>query len=132
MALILITHDLGVVAGIVDRVNVMYAGHVVERATVTDLFADPRHPYSLGLMESIPRIDAVRGERLHPIEGMPPDLIDPPPGCAFQPRCPYAVEQSEREAPSLEQVAPGHWVACWVDVRTAPRRDALATAEVAG
>jgi oligopeptide transport system ATP-binding protein len=130
MALILITHDLGVVAGIVDRVNVMYAGHVVERAPVMDLFADPRHPYSLGLMESIPRIDAARGEQLRPIEGLPPDLIDPPPGCAFEPRCPYAVDQSSREAPSLEQVGPEHWVACWVDVRTARRHAPAAPSEV--
>jgi oligopeptide transport system ATP-binding protein len=132
MALILITHDLGVVAGIVDRVNVMYAGHVVERAPVNDLFADPRHPYSLGLMESIPRIDAVRGEQLRPIEGLPPDLIDPPPGCAFQPRCPYAVAQSEEHAPPLEQVGPDHWVACWVDVRTAHRHEPVALAEATG
>jgi oligopeptide/dipeptide ABC transporter ATP-binding protein len=120
MALILITHDLGVVAGIVDRVNVMYAGHIVEASPVDAVFREPRHPYTLGLMGSIPRIDAPRGSRLRPIHGVPPALIDPPPGCPFQPRCPYAVGRSETENPPLEMVGPAHWAACWVDVRTAP------------
>ena len=119
MALILITHDLGVVAGIVDRVNVMYAGHIVEASSVHDVFREPRHPYTLGLMGSIPRLDAPRGSRLHPVQGIPPTLIDAPPGCPFQPRCPYAIGRSETENPPLEMVGPAHWAACWVDVRTA-------------
>ena len=119
MALILITHDLGVVAGIVDRVNVMYAGYIVEASPVDAVFDEARHPYTLGLMGSIPRIDAARGSRLRPIQGIPPALIDSPPGCPFQPRCPYAVGRSETENPPLEMVGPAHWAACWVDVRTA-------------
>jgi oligopeptide transport system ATP-binding protein len=122
MALILITHDLGVVAGICDRVHVMYAGKIVEAAPVDDAFADPRHPYTLGLLGSIPRIDRPFGAKLTPIEGMPPDLIDDSGGCAFAPRCLYCVERSLREAPPLLPV-PGsevdHRAACWVDVRTA-------------
>jgi oligopeptide transport system ATP-binding protein len=120
MALILITHDLGVVAGIVDRVNVMYAGYIVETAPVADTFRDPRHPYSLGLMASIPRLDQARGDRLRPIQGAPPDLIDTSAGCPFQPRCPYAAPVCLEDNPTLELAAPRHWTACWVDVRNAP------------
>ncbi len=119
MAVILITHDLGVVAGLCDRIAVMYAGYIVEEAPAEDLFADPRHPYTLGLLRSIPRIDEPRRERLIPIEGMPPDLINLPVGCPFAPRCAYAVDRSELEMPELRAVAPGHKVACWVDVREA-------------
>jgi oligopeptide transport system ATP-binding protein len=90
---------------------------------VEELFAHPRHPYTLGLMESVPRIDAPRHDRLRAIEGMPPDLIDSPPGCPFLPRCPYAVDESARVVPALEPVAPDHWVACWVDVQTASRHE---------
>src|SRR5215208_2215995 len=117
MALILITHDLGVVAGVCDRIAVMYAGYIVEEATAEDLFAEPRHPYTLGLLRSLPRIDEPRRERLVPIEGLPPDLVQLPPGCPFAPRCTYAVARSETERPILEPVSPGHRVACWVDVR---------------
>jgi oligopeptide transport system ATP-binding protein len=116
MALILITHDLGVVAGIADRINVMYAGYIVESASAEQLFAEPRHPYTLGLLRSIPRIDETRREKLIPIEGLPPDLVAPPPGCPFQPRCPYAVERCTTENPSLEPISRGHTIACWVDV----------------
>jgi oligopeptide transport system ATP-binding protein len=130
MALLLITHDLGVVAGIVDRVNVMYAGHIVETAPVDATFEDPRHPYTLGLMASIPRLDAMRGERLRPIQGAPPDLVAPAAGCPFEPRCPFSVGHSTRENPPLEVVAPEHWAACWVDVRTAPRHEPGATPTV--
>ena len=83
MAVILITHDLGVVAGVADKINVMYAGYIVESAPAEELFANPRHPYTLGLLRSIPRIDEPRREKLIPIEGLPPDLIDAPPGCPF-------------------------------------------------
>jgi oligopeptide transport system ATP-binding protein len=117
MAVILITHDLGVVAGVCDRIAVMYAGYIVEEAPAEELFADPRHPYTLGLLRSLPRIDQPRRERLIPIEGMPPDLINLPRGCPFAPRCTYAVDRSEEELPVLEPVGPRHRVACWVDVR---------------
>jgi len=129
MALILITHDLGVVAGIVDRVNVMYAGHIVETAPVGPVFADPRHPYTLGLMASIPRVDQLRGDRLRPIQGVPPDLIDMTPGCPFQARCPYAASQCSESNPELGQTASDHWAACWVDVRSAERHEPGAVPE---
>jgi oligopeptide transport system ATP-binding protein len=116
MAVILITHDLGVVAGVCERINVMYAGHIVESGTSEELFSNPRHPYTLGLLRSVPRIDQPRKERLIPIEGLPPDLIDAPPGCPFAPRCAYAVEQCLEENPPLETVGPAHVAACWVDV----------------
>jgi oligopeptide transport system ATP-binding protein len=116
MSLILITHDLGVVAGLADRINVMYAGYIVETAPTDAVFADPRHPYTLGLLRSIPRIDEPRKEKLIPIEGLPPDLVGAPPGCPFEPRCPYRVERCVPENPSLEPTSRGHSIACWVDV----------------
>ena len=119
MAIIWITHDLGIVAGLADRVLVMYAGYIIESAQVKDVYGDPRHPYSLGLLGSIPRLDAERKKKLTPIEGLPPDLIDPPPGCPFAPRCKFAIEQCLAENPTLETVALNHHVACWVDVRKA-------------
>ncbi len=119
MAMIWITHDLGVVAGLAERVIVMYAGYIVEEAGVHDLYADPRHPYTLGLLRSIPRLDRGRQAKLQPIEGLPPDLIDPPKGCPFAPRCSYRIDRCWEENPPLETVARAHRVACWVDVRGA-------------
>jgi len=119
MAVIWITHDLGVVAGLAHRVCVMYAGYIIETAPVKELYSDPRHPYTMGLLGSIPRLDAPRKEKLTPIEGLPPDLIDMPPGCPFTPRCHFAIERCLHENPTLEPVAPNHLVACWVDVKTA-------------
>ena len=118
-AIILITHDLGVIANICHRVNVMYAGRFVEKATVDDLFARPRHPYTLGLLESIPRLDEAATARLTPIEGQPPDLVDLPAGCAFQPRCRFAIDRCTVEKPAL-LAAPdgGSRYACFVDVTT--------------
>jgi oligopeptide transport system ATP-binding protein len=116
MAVILITHDLGVVAGLADRINVMYAGYIVESAPAEELFGNPRHPYTLGLLRSIPRIDEPRREKLIPIEGLPPDLVDTPPGCPFQPRCVYSIDRCTEENPMLEPVNRGHTIACWVDV----------------
>ncbi|MHB0869834.1 MAG: ABC transporter ATP-binding protein [Chloroflexota bacterium] len=116
-AVIMITHDLGVVAGMTDKINVMYAGYIVESAPTDELFANPRHPYTLGLLRSIPRIDEERRERLIPIEGLPPDLIDAPAGCPFAPRCSFVVDRCRTENPKLEPVARGHQIACWVDVR---------------
>jgi len=112
-ALIMITHDLGVVAGMTDRVNVMYAGHVVETASTGELFANPKHPYTVGLLNSIPRLDASRKEKLDPIRGLPPDLIDLPDMCPFLPRCDYAREKCEQQNPPLLEVNADHRSACW-------------------
>ncbi len=117
MAVIWITHDLAVVAGLAQRVIVMYAGQIIEKANVRDIYYDPRHPYTLGLLNSIPRLDMV-GRRLEPIEGLPPDLLALPKGCPFAPRCRFRIDRCLEENPPLEPVAPGHEVACWVDVRT--------------
>ncbi len=113
MALILITHDLGVLAGMADRILVMYAGQVVETAPTGELFANPRHPYTAGLLSSVPRLDAARATRLAPIRGQPPDLIDLPKGCPFAPRCDYAQETCRQKTPPLLEVQPGHQAACW-------------------
>ena len=112
-ALILITHDLGVVAGMCERVNVMYAGMFVETGSAEQLFASPRHPYTLGLLQSVPRLDAGRRTKLHPIEGAPPNMLHMPSGCPFQPRCRFEVDQSRRDVPQLVEVEPGHQVACF-------------------
>jgi oligopeptide/dipeptide ABC transporter ATP-binding protein len=111
-SLILITHDLGVVAGMCERVNVMYAGTFVETGTAEDLFRSPRHPYTYGLLESIPRLDAV-GKRLQPIEGAPRDMLSAPAACPFQPRCRYAIEICRQELPPLEDLDRGHAAACF-------------------
>ncbi|HET8894963.1 MAG TPA: ABC transporter ATP-binding protein [Gaiellaceae bacterium] len=118
-AVIMITHDLGVVADIADEIVVMYAGRVVERATSRELFYDPQHPYTWGLLGSIPRLDRPRVDRLHSIRGAPPSLITLPRGCKFRPRCPHAFEKCMEE-PRLEQhvEAPGHLDRCWLDVDT--------------
>jgi len=131
-SVILITHDLGVVAEIAHRVVVMYAGRKVEEAPIGELFASPRHPYTRGLLGSMPHLgDSVNetGKRLVEIPGMVPSLKEPAPGCLFAPRCPNATERCSRDAPALEQHAPGHWAACWNPV-AAPRR-AAATEETA-
>lgn len=112
-AVMLITHDLGVVAGMSDRINVMYAGHVVESATAEELFANPRHPYTVGLLNSIPRLDSEVRAKLDPIRGLPPDLIDLPDLCPFVPRCDYAREKCEQQNPPLLDVNAAHRSACW-------------------
>src|SRR3954469_22735045 len=119
-AVILITHDLGVVAETAQRVIVMYAGRKVEEAPVGELFASPLHPYTHGLMASIPRLELMRGggtgetkRRLEEIKGIVPALTDLPPGCSFAPRCPYAIDKCRREFPPYEEKRPGHWAACW-------------------
>ena len=114
-SMMLITHDLGVVARYADRINVMYAGRIVERGTAEEIFHHPKHPYTLGLMESMPRLDQAPGSRLTPIPGQPPDLSDPPPGCPFHPRCRFAEARCRSERPFLEQITDNHWKACWVD-----------------
>jgi oligopeptide transport system ATP-binding protein len=112
-ALILITHDLGVVAGMCERVNVMYAGMFMETGNAEQLFNRPRHPYTLGLLQSVPRLDAERKTKLQPIEGAPRDMLRPPEACPFQPRCRFEVEQSREEVPQLRELEPGHMVACF-------------------
>ena len=112
-ALILITHDLGVVAGMCERVNVMYAGMFVETGSAEQLFGAPRHPYTLGLLQSVPRLDATRRARLQPIEGSPRNMLRPPTACPFQPRCRYEVELSREQVPPLVEIEPGHQVACF-------------------
>jgi peptide/nickel transport system ATP-binding protein len=112
MAIILITHDLGVVAETCDRVAVMYAGRIVEKGPVAEIFAEPRHPYTRGLLESLPRIDR-RTDKLRPIEGTVPAPHELPPGCAFEPRCRYALEECKRNQPLLEGDPDGHAIACF-------------------
>jgi oligopeptide transport system ATP-binding protein len=112
-ALILITHDLGVVAGMCERVNVMYAGMFMETGSAEQLFATPRHPYTLGLLQSVPRLDAPRKAKLQPIEGAPRDMLKPPSACPFQPRCRFEVELSRQEVPPLVEIEPGHKLACF-------------------
>jgi peptide/nickel transport system ATP-binding protein len=111
-AILLISHDMGVIAEMADHVAVMYAGRIVEQAPVEQLFEAPQHPYTIGLLGSIPRLDQTR-DRLAAIEGSVPDPGDPPPGCSFSPRCPFAEAQCRATAPSLRDVLPGHAVACW-------------------
>ncbi|WP_312111115.1 ABC transporter ATP-binding protein [Brevibacillus reuszeri] len=113
MGIMLITHDLGVVAEVCDRVLVMYLGQIVEEATVEILFENPKHPYTIGLMKSIPTIDGKRGEKLHVIEGMVPSLHQIPAGCRFAPRCPFADEKCRHHSPDLIGVGDGHKVRCW-------------------
>jgi oligopeptide/dipeptide ABC transporter ATP-binding protein len=118
VAMLIITHNLGVVARYADRVNVMYAGRIIERATAAELYANPRHPYTLGLLRSVPRLDEPRRARLDPIDGQPPDLSRLPAGCAFAPRCAYRVARCEKEAPPLTAAGPeGHVSACWESAR---------------
>ena len=114
MALILITHDLGVVAGVCRRTNVMYAGRFVETGSTDELYARPRHPYTLGLLKSVPRLDAARRERLEPIAGAPPSNMHEATGCPFAPRCVYATQESRERMPELRPIdRHDHLVACW-------------------
>ena len=113
-ATILITHNLGVVAGMCQRVIVMYAGKVVESGPTADVFAHPKHPYTWSLLRSIPRLDAEKHEPLRPIEGAPPSLVDLPPGCSFHPRCVFKIERCSRDVPALLQVGDTQRAACWV------------------
>lgn len=119
MAIIWITHDLGVVAGLAHRVIVMYAGCIVEESPVKELYQNPRHPYTLGLLGSLPRLDADRPEKLHSIEGLPPDLINYPKGCPFYARCNYRIDICAHEIPLLKTVGVGHKAACHVDISVA-------------
>jgi peptide/nickel transport system ATP-binding protein/oligopeptide transport system ATP-binding protein len=114
MSLILITHNLGVVARYAQRVYVMYAGLVVEQGSALEVYHHPFHPYTSGLLASVPRLDEPRKSRLAPIEGQPPDMMCPPAGCPFQPRCQYSIPKCATDTPELVEIAPGHFTACWV------------------
>ena len=118
MAVIWITHDLGVVAGMADRVIVMYAGYIVEQANVVDIYENPQHPYTLALLNALPRVDMKRDRRLHSIPGAPPNLLVEPRGCPFAPRCDYVLDRCWEENPSLTLADYQHHVACWIDVKT--------------
>ncbi|MEE9182081.1 MAG: ABC transporter ATP-binding protein [candidate division NC10 bacterium] len=113
VAMIIITHNLGVVARYADRVNVMYAGKVIEHGSAREVYYNPRHPYTLGLLRSVPRLDQPRKARLDPIDGQPPDLANLPPGCSFRPRCKFAVDKCADEIPPLTEVGAEHLSACW-------------------
>ena len=111
--MIIITHNLGVVARYADRVNVMYAGRIIESGTAEEIYHNPKHPYTLALLRSVPRMDQKRGAKLQPVGGQPPDLTKLDAGCSYRPRCAFASEQCARAKPPLEEVAPGHVSACW-------------------
>ena len=117
MAIIFITHNLGVVAEICDRVTVMYAGHIMEQGKVDDIFYSPMHPYTQGLLRSMPNLDDEKGKRLIPIEGTPVDLLDPPKGCAFGPRCEHCMKVCLTKQPPMMEVGEEHLSACWLHVK---------------
>ncbi|MBA4543713.1 MULTISPECIES: ABC transporter ATP-binding protein [Thermoactinomyces] len=119
-AIILITHDLGVVAETADRVAVMYGGRLVETGGVEEIFADARHPYTWGLLDSMPRLDLPRDRHLEPIPGSPPDLFSPPAGCPFADRCPHAMNICHEEMPPVTQITSTHQVFCWLEDPAAP------------
>ncbi len=112
-AVILITHNLGVVARYVDRVNVMYAGRLVESGPTDVIYGEPRHPYTMGLIRSVPRLDLPRKRKLYVIDGLPPHLAHLPQGCAFNPRCKYAIDRCFQERPELEEIGENHLSACF-------------------
>jgi oligopeptide transport system ATP-binding protein len=122
MAIIWITHDLGIVAGLAQRVNVMYGGFIVEEAPVKELYASPQHPYTIGLLGSLPRLDASTHQRLISIDGLPPVLMAKPASCPFAPRCPFVLERCLQENPPLLSFDTHHRVACWVDPKTGGAR----------
>ena len=123
MAIIWVTHDLGVVASLADRVMVMYSGFIVERADVKQLYANPKHPYTMALLQTLPELEGERAERLESIEGQPPDQLRAPTSCPFAPRCSYAFDRCSQENPLLQNVSSQHEVACWWDVQENRPRD---------
>jgi oligopeptide transport system ATP-binding protein len=122
MAIIWITHDLGIIAGLADRVNVMYAGYIIEEAEVRELYANPRHPYTIGLLGSLPSLDLGKEKRLASIDGIPPVLYRKATTCPFAPRCAFRVDRCFNENPPLDSVGLNHRIACWVDTRTRKER----------
>lgn len=129
-SIILITHDLGIVAELCDRIFVMYAGEIVESGTTQDIFSNPKHPYTQGLLKSLPRIDQSKSEPLVPIVGSPPDLINPPKGCAFCARCDYAMQVCEAYSPDFTEVSEGHSAKCWLLHPNAKNKDSSTAKEV--
>lgn len=135
MSLVLVTHDLGVVAGHTDEIIVMYAGQIVERASTHNLFTAMKMPYTEALFQSIPKMEQPSHTRLVTIGGRPPNLISPPPGCRFSPRCPYATDVCSSTAPELVEHEPGHWFAChhpvgsdrWQEVKVRGKADRAGT-----
>ena len=123
MAIIWVTHDLGVVASLADRVMVMYSGFIVERADVKQLYGNPKHPYTIALLQTLPELEGERAERLESIEGQPPDQLRAPTSCPFAPRCSYAFDRYSQENPLLQNVSSQHEVACWWDVQENRPRD---------
>ncbi|MNP18786.1 Oligopeptide transport ATP-binding protein OppD [compost metagenome] len=123
-AIILITHDLGVVADVCDRINVMYGGIIVESGDVRDIFYRARHPYTWGLLGSVPNPKEIIREKLKPIEGQPPDLLNPPVGCPFAARCEYAMKLCIEKQPPLLKIGEGHSAACWLNHPDAPKVEA--------
>ncbi|WP_291633621.1 ABC transporter ATP-binding protein [Clostridium sp.] len=123
-SIILITHDLGVVADVCARINVMYGGLIAETGSTKDLFYNPRHPYTWGLLNSIPNHKSAIREKLKPIEGQPPDLLKPPIGCPFAPRCDYAMKICEQQRPPLFEISPNHFAACFLNHPDAPKTKA--------
>ena len=124
-AVILITHDLGVVAGMCDKVCVMYAGRIVESALTDELYSNPAHPYTRGLIASVPKMDGNREERLFSIEGQPPNVIDLPPCCPFHPRCDRTCEVCRHAYPPVKQIGEDHYVACWLNCSEEERQEAM-------
>ena len=124
-AIILITHDLGVVADMAQRILVMYAGKIIESGSIEDIFYRPQHPYTWGLLKSVPRLDSKQKEDLMPIEGTPPDLFAPPVGCGFAARCEYCMNICKEKQPEFLQVGEGHHSACWLAHPNAPKVDRL-------
>ncbi len=122
MAIIWITHDLGVVASIAHRVMVMYGGYIIEQSTIADLYSNPLHPYTIGLLGSLPKIQEKKHTRLFSIEGMPPVLYQKPVSCPFAPRCQWVTDQCWVENPLLKEATPGHSVACWVDTKAGSKK----------
>ena len=122
MSLIWITHDLGVVAGLADRVIVMYAGFIVEEAPIAEVYGNPRHPYTFALLKSLPRMDGSPGEKLMSIEGLPPENYEFPTGCPFAPRCMFVKDKCWQANPQLVDISSDHRIACWVDIETGELR----------
>jgi oligopeptide transport system ATP-binding protein len=122
MSIIWITHDLGIIAGLAQRVAVMYGGYIIEEAPVKELYKNPQHPYTIGLLGSLPRLDYKERQRLTSIDGLPPVLYEKPNYCPFAPRCKYAIDRCWNENPALEKVDNGHFLACWVNTETGSAR----------
>ncbi len=122
MAIIWITHDLGIVAGLAQRVIVMYGGYIIEESLVNELYKNPQHPYTIGLLGSLPRLDEHERQKLYSIDGLPPVLYQKPNACPFVPRCKWAIDRCSTANPMLETIGPDHRVACWVDTKTGRAR----------